>query len=93
MSPGPFGRFSEIKFSKAILGANISVPTLEEKELSLKIPPGTKHNTKMRLAGYGLPHMNGSGRGDLYARIHVLFPEKLSGKQKKLIEELAETGL
>ncbi len=84
---------SEIKFSQAILGASILVPTVEEKELRLKIPPGTKHNTKMRLSGYGLPHMNGSGRGDLYAQIHVSFPKKLTGKQKKLVQQLADTGL
>lgn len=83
----------EVKLSEAILGASISVPTLEGTELSLRIPPGTKHNTKMRFSGYGLPHMNGNGRGDLYARIHVSLPKKLTGKQKKLIEQLAATGL
>jgi curved DNA-binding protein len=83
----------EIVFSQAILGTSISVPTLEDKELSLKIPPGTKHNTKMRLSGRGLPHMNGSGQGDLYACIQVSMPKKLSREQKKLIQELAATGL
>ena len=83
----------EIRLSEALLGSNISVPTLGKKELSLKIPPGTKHKTKMRLAGHGLPHMHGKGKGDLYVYIHVNTPVKLSKKQKKLIEQLAETGL
>lgn len=83
----------EIKLSEAILGATISVPTLSHKELSLKIPPGTKHKTKMRLAGHGLPHMNGKGQGDLYVQIHINMPKKLSEKQKKLVEQLADTGL
>ncbi len=83
----------DIKLSEAILGANISVPTLSGKELMLKIPAGTKHKTKMRLSGHGLPHMHGKGKGDLYVRIHVNTPKRLTKKQKGLIEKLAETGL
>jgi len=83
----------DVKLSEAILGSNISVPTLDSKKLSLKIPPGTKHQTKMRLSGHGLPHMDGKGQGDLYVRIHVHIPKQLSKKQKDLIEQLAETGL
>jgi curved DNA-binding protein len=83
----------EIKLSDAILGSNISVPTLSNKELNLRIPPGTKHKTKMRLTGHGLPHMHGKGQGDLYVHIHINMPKKLTKKQKKLIEQLAENGL
>jgi curved DNA-binding protein len=83
----------DIKLSEAILGANISVPTLSGKELILKIPAGTKHKTKMRLSGHGLSHMHGKGKGDLYVRIHVNTPKRLTKKQKDLIEQLAETGL
>jgi curved DNA-binding protein len=85
--------YREIKLSEALLGSSISVPTLDKKELSLKIPPGTKHKTKMRLAGHGLPHMNGKDTGDLYVYIQVNMPAKLTKKQKKLIEQLAEVGL
>lgn len=83
----------EIRLSQAVRGSSISVPTLSGKELNLKIPSGTKHKTKMRLSGHGLPHMNGKGQGDLYVRILVDMPKRLTKKQKRLIEELAETGL
>lgn len=83
----------EIKLTESLLGANIPVPTIDGRELNLKIPPGTKHKTKMRFPGYGLPHMQGNGQGDLYVTIHVSTPSHLSRKQKKLIEELAETGV
>jgi len=83
----------EIKLTDAILGANILVPTVEGKELSLKIPPGTKHKTKMRFSGYGIPRMQGSGRGDLYVIIHVAMPAEISEQQRSLIGKLAETGL
>jgi curved DNA-binding protein len=83
----------ELKLSEAILGITVSVPTIDDKQLSLKIPPGTKHGTKMRLAGHGLPDMKGKKRGDLYVRIQVNIPKKISAEQKKLVEQLAATGL
>jgi curved DNA-binding protein len=83
----------DIKLSEAILGTNISVPTLSGKELKLKIPAGTKHKTKMRLSGHGLPRMHGKGQGDLYVNIQVNMPKRLTKIQKGLIEQLAETGL
>lgn len=83
----------ELKLTEAILGVTISVPTIEDKQLSLKIPPGTRHGTKMRLSGHGLPDMKGHKKGDLYVRIQVKIPKNLSAEQKKLVRELAATGL
>lgn len=83
----------DIKLSQALLGTYIAVPTLDGKERRLKIPSGTKHNTKMRLAGHGLPHMRRSGKGDLYVTIRIVTPKKLTDEQKKLIVKLADTGL
>ncbi|MCU0598401.1 MAG: DnaJ domain-containing protein [Desulfobacterales bacterium] len=82
-----------IKLTEALLGTQISVPTLDGKQLSLKIPPGTKHKNKMRLAGHGIPHMKGGGAGDLFVEVLVQMPARLSDKQKQLIEKLAETGI
>ncbi|MDH3799396.1 MAG: J domain-containing protein [Desulfobacterales bacterium] len=83
----------ELKFSEAVLGTSISVSTLDDKKLSLKIPPGTRPGTKMRMPGHGLPHMKGNKKGDLYVKIQIKLPRRLTDEQKKLIEELAETGL
>jgi curved DNA-binding protein len=83
----------ELKLSEAILGTTISVPTIDGKQLSLKIPAGTKHGTKMRLSGHGLPGMKSSKKGDLFVRIQVNIPKHLSAQQKKLVEELAAAGL
>lgn len=82
-----------IKLTESIFGTSINIPTLEDKELSLKIPPGTRHKTKMRLAGHGLPHMQGGRKGDLYVSIHVDIPAKLTNEQRELIGKLADTGL
>lgn len=83
----------EIPLSQAILGTQISIPTVDSKEMSLKIPPCTRHKTKMRLAGHGLPHMKGERRGDLYVVVHVTMPRHLTAKQKELVAQLADTGM
>lgn len=82
----------QIKFSDAVSGTEIEVPTIDGKTLRLKIPPGTQCNAKFRFKGYGMPRMDGSGRGDAYARIFVTVPTKLNKKQKELLEELKEAG-
>lgn len=83
----------QIKLTEAILGIKISVPTIDGKQISLKIPPGTRHKTKMRIPGHGLPYMKRSGSGDLYVNIHIDMPKKLTEEQEKLFKKLAETGL
>jgi curved DNA-binding protein len=83
----------EIKLTEALLGTQTKIPTVDGKNLNLKIPPGTQHHTKMRMKGYGLPEMKKGQRGNLYARIVVKTPKRLNKRQKALIQELSETGL
>jgi curved DNA-binding protein len=82
-----------IKLSEATLGTKVTVPTLDGKTMSLKVPPGTQSHTKMRLKNYGLPAANGKSRGDQLVRIIVETPADLTKKQKALLEELAKEGL
>jgi curved DNA-binding protein len=82
-----------IKLSEALLGTQLAVPTLTGKSLSLKVPPGTRHKTRMRLPGHGLPHMSSSRRGDLFVTILIDMPKTLTADQEKLIRQLAEAGL
>ena len=82
-----------IKFTEAILGTKVTVPTLDGKTMSLKVPPGTQGHTKMRLKNYGIPSANGKSRGDQFVRIIVETPANLNKKQKTLLEELAKEGL
>ncbi|RJP83197.1 MAG: J domain-containing protein [Desulfobacteraceae bacterium] len=83
----------EIKLTEALLGTTVLVPTIDKKEYTLTIPPGTKHKTKMRLSGQGLPAMKTGTRGNLYVHIHVRMPGSLTEEQKKLISDLSQTGL
>lgn len=82
-----------IKFTEAILGTKVTVPTLDGKTMSLKVPPGTQSYTKMRLKNYGLPQASGKTRGDQFVRIIVETPADLSKKQKTLVEEMVKEGL
>ena len=45
----------------------------------------------MRLKGLGVPHVNASGRGDLYIHLDVKIPAKLSREQRKLFEQLRDS--
>jgi curved DNA-binding protein len=83
----------DVKLSEAILGTTLTIPTLDGIELNMKIPPGTRHKTKMRIPERGLPKMQGTDRGDLFVQIHVDIPKDLTSEQRALIEEIAKTGL
>ena len=83
----------ELKLSEAILGTTVSVPTIDDKQLSLKIPPGTKHGTKLRLSGHGLADMKDGKKGDLYVRVQIKIPQHLNEEQKKIVDKLAGVGL
>ncbi|MCD6293834.1 MAG: J domain-containing protein [Deltaproteobacteria bacterium] len=83
----------KIRFSQAVLGADIEVSTLEKKVLKLKIPPGTQNNAKFRLKNFGLPRYNGSGKGNAYVEINIDVPKELTDEQKDLVASLAEAEL
>jgi curved DNA-binding protein len=74
----------------AMLGGEVRVPTPRGTHLALKVPPETPNGQRMRLAGQGMPHLNGNGRGDLFAEITVQLPRNLSTRENELFEELAK---
>lgn len=76
-----------ITFAEACLGAQVKVPT-PAKTVAMTVPASSQQGTMMRLPGLGMPRQ-GDGSGDLYARLHVVIPEKLSMKQKGLVEQMA----
>lgn len=76
-----------IHYLDAILGTNIDVPTLTGKA-NIKIPTGTHTGQTFRLKGKGFPKSGGFGAGDMLVKVLVDTPEKLSSKQRDLLEEL-----
>ncbi|MEJ5197543.1 MAG: DnaJ C-terminal domain-containing protein [Anaerolineae bacterium] len=73
----------------ALLGGEVRVPTLSGSVI-LRIPPGTQSGRTFRLAGQGMPKLRAPGeRGDLYAKVRVVLPEKLSEREQRLVREWA----
>jgi DnaJ-class molecular chaperone len=73
----------------AVLGGEVMVPTPKGTRLALKLPPETPNGQRMRLAGQGMPRVNLTDRGDLYAEISVQLPRNLSSHEKDLFSQLA----
>jgi molecular chaperone DnaJ len=78
-----------ISFAQAALGTKIEIPTLNSS-VEVTIPPGTQPESVFRLRGQGLPSMSYGRIGDLYCKVTVNIPKKLTPEQKALIEKLAE---
>lgn len=76
-----------LSFSQAILGGTADVKTVDGKSVTIKIRPGTQPGTMLRLAGRGIPYPQSSRKGDHYVIFKITIPEKLSKKQKELLEE------
>jgi molecular chaperone DnaJ len=73
--------------TQAVLGAEISVPTLEEDE-KLRIPEGTQTGSVFRLRGKGIVSLGERGRGDQFVTVNVVTPTKLTKEQRQLFESL-----
>jgi molecular chaperone DnaJ len=76
-----------ITYSEAALGATVEIPTPEGR-VSLKVPSGSQDGKLLRVKGRGSPKLNGSGRGDLLARIKVAVPSKLTKAEREALENL-----
>lgn len=78
-----------VSFTQAALGSELLVPTLDGKRVKVKIPPGTQNNKILRLRNEGISHGSSGHRGDMYLRILVTIPQRLSSKAKTLLKEFA----
>jgi curved DNA-binding protein len=74
---------------QAVLGGEAFVPTPKGTRLALRLPPETQNGQRFRLAGQGMPRLESTGRGDLYAEIEVQLPTRLSDRERQLFAELA----
>jgi len=82
-----------IPFSKACLGTEIEINSLEGKRFKVKVPPGVQQESRLRINGHGLPSGPIGERGDIYVKIAVQIPLELSPKQENIIGKLTEAGL
>jgi molecular chaperone DnaJ len=80
-----------VSLSKAILGGELEVPTLDGK-VSMKIPAGTQSGKVFRLKAKGIPDVHGRGQGDELIRVDVEIPSKLTPEQRRIMEEFARVS-
>lgn len=80
-----------VKLTDALLGTSVSVTTIDDKTLEVKVPPMTKTEETLRIRGKGVRYEQGSG--DLLIKVSAALPKKLSPKAKKAIEDLKSEGL
>jgi molecular chaperone DnaJ len=79
-----------ISITQAALGADIVVTTLDGKPVRVSVPAGTQNGRVLRLRGEGIPELHGANRrGDMYVKLMVRVPAKLTSKARELLRELS----
>jgi len=81
-----------IPFTKAALGGQIEVPTIDGKRARLQIPEGSQSGHRFRLRHKGMTELHGHTRGDMFCEIVVETPVNLTKKQKELLREFEKAG-
>lgn len=83
-----------VKLTDALLGTTVSINTIDDNVLEVKVPAMTKTEETLRVRGKGVRYGSGNDNaGDLLIHVSTTLPKKLSGKAKKAIDALKEEGL
>lgn len=78
-----------INIAQALLGSKVRVRTPSGKKVTVRIPPGTEPDKVLRVPDMGYQSM--SGTGNLYIRLALTVPTKLTDEQKKAVATMAES--
>ncbi|MDG4772349.1 molecular chaperone DnaJ [Solwaraspora sp. WMMD792] len=78
-----------VPMTAAALGTRLTIRTLDSDE-PVDVKPGTQPGATLRLRGRGVPHLRGTGRGDLYVHLDVRTPTKLDAEQERTLREFAK---
>ncbi|MFA5124716.1 MAG: molecular chaperone DnaJ [Patescibacteria group bacterium] len=76
-----------LSIKQAVLGDKVEIETIDGL-INLRIPEGTQGQTKFKLPGKGVTHLNSRGRGDQIVEVIVDIPKNLGRQQKKILEQL-----
>ncbi|MAF37058.1 molecular chaperone DnaJ [archaeon] len=79
-----------ISISQAVVGGKLSVPTLDDNVI-INIPAGVQTNTIFRLRGKGITHLHEQHKGDIFAKVIVVTPTKLTKEQKEFFKILGKS--
>ncbi|HET8568212.1 MAG TPA: molecular chaperone DnaJ [Candidatus Limnocylindria bacterium] len=76
--------------AQAVLGDEVSVPTVDGATATVRIPAGSQHGHVVRLRGKGVPHLGGGGRGDQLVVLNIAIPRTLSKEERRAYEKLRD---
>ncbi|MCI5606667.1 MAG: molecular chaperone DnaJ [Treponema sp.] len=79
-----------ISITQAALGCDITITALDGKKITIKVPDGTSNGKLLRVRNEGVPVTNSSKKGDLFVKILVQVPTRLSLKEKELLKQFME---
>lgn len=79
-----------ISMATAALGGQFEVKSLDGTKTRVKVPEGTQTGKQFRLRSKGMPVMRSHSTGDLYIQIVAETPQKLSRRQRELLEEFEQ---
>ncbi|MDZ5762559.1 Chaperone protein DnaJ [Candidatus Cyrtobacter comes] len=83
-----------IKMTVASLGGKVEIPAIDGSSAILSVPEGTQNGTVFKISSKGMPRIKSPEKfGDLYAKVYVEVPVKLSNEQKKLLQEFENASL
>jgi curved DNA-binding protein len=82
-----------ISVTDAILGNNLSIRTLDGKDLEITIPPGSQSDTVLSCKNEGFPNVRNRQRGNLLIKLKVKIPRQLNKEQLKIVESLKQHGI
>ncbi len=79
----------QVPMTAAALGSSVALETLDGEE-SLEIKRGTQPGSVLTLRARGVPHLRGTGRGDLYVHLDLVTPTRLDDEQEEILRRLAQ---
>ena len=82
---------ANISFIQAILGAEIEIDgIMPDEKVQVRIPAGCQNEQVVRVKSFGMPRLKSDIRGSMYVHVNVVIPEKITKKQRELLEKLAD---
>ena len=82
---------ANVSFIQAILGAEIEIGgIMPDEKVQVRIPAGCQNEQVVRVKGFGMPRLKSDIRGNMYVHVNVVIPEKITKKQRELLEKLAD---
>ncbi len=76
-----------ISMTTAALGGEFEVPTIDGGKTKVRVPEGTQTGRQVSLKNKGMPVLRSRDVGDMYITVTVDTPQRLTRRQRELLEE------